>query len=187
VLTLLVESLIVIAQSQFLSIQPSTRIAIMVHSKTWLTPLPDQTFEVRVLLEEHNNRVIRREYNPRSGLLSNNANLSVNGLRVFLDREELGSYTGLVKVKLFPEDMTQELLKEKLETTYPRAPILFSVTDQSESVIVMASDHIREKLRGIVFGSDTRNEFLNSNRYFSAKLRSVEWDSEKYIVLIDVT
>lgn len=40
----------------------------MVHSKSWLSPLPDNTFEIRSLLEQHNKRLKRKEYNRESGL-----------------------------------------------------------------------------------------------------------------------
>lgn len=45
------------------------RVALMVHSKSWLSPLPDQTYEIRTLLQEHNQRMLRKEFNPSSGLL----------------------------------------------------------------------------------------------------------------------
>ena len=41
----------------------------MVHSRSWMTPLPDITYEVKGLLKEHDGRVRRNEYNPASGLL----------------------------------------------------------------------------------------------------------------------
>jgi hypothetical protein len=43
--------------------------ALMIHSKSWLSPLPDTTYEVKALLKEHDRRVKRNEYNPASGLL----------------------------------------------------------------------------------------------------------------------
>ncbi len=43
--------------------------AFMVHSKSWLSPLPNLTFEIRNLLREHDKRVKRKEYNVQSGLL----------------------------------------------------------------------------------------------------------------------
>lgn len=41
----------------------------MVHGKSWLSPLPDQTYEIRTLVQEHQKRARRNEYNPISGLL----------------------------------------------------------------------------------------------------------------------
>jgi len=41
----------------------------MVHPKSWLSPLPDETYEIRTLLLDHDRRVKNREYNPMSGLL----------------------------------------------------------------------------------------------------------------------
>jgi Telomeric single stranded DNA binding POT1/CDC13 len=44
--------------------------ALSVHEKSSLTPLPNMTFEVLRLLEEHNNRLLRKEhFNPNSGIL----------------------------------------------------------------------------------------------------------------------
>ena len=45
------------------------RAALMVHSRSWMTPVPDTTYEVKGLLKEHDGRVRRNEYNPASGLL----------------------------------------------------------------------------------------------------------------------
>jgi len=43
---------------------------LMVHHKSSFTPLPDLTFEVMNLLEEHNNRLLRQDpINPDSGIL----------------------------------------------------------------------------------------------------------------------
>ena len=44
-------------------------LAFMVHDKSWLSPLPDEAFEVRSLLEAHSSRMLVHEYNPNSGLL----------------------------------------------------------------------------------------------------------------------
>ena len=42
----------------------------MVSSKSWLTPLPNNTFEIRELLKEHQQRVLRKDpFNPQSGVL----------------------------------------------------------------------------------------------------------------------
>ena len=46
------------------------RRCLMVFSKTFLTPLPDLTFEVAHLLQNHNDRLLRKEpSNPHSGIL----------------------------------------------------------------------------------------------------------------------
>lgn len=43
---------------------------IMVHNKSSMTPLPDKTFEIRTLLQEHQIRVRQKDpFNRRSGLL----------------------------------------------------------------------------------------------------------------------
>jgi hypothetical protein len=43
---------------------------LSVHAKSWLTPVPDTTFEVRILLDEHHNRILRKDpYIPGSGFL----------------------------------------------------------------------------------------------------------------------
>lgn len=43
---------------------------LMVQSKSWLTPVPDKTFEVRQLLREHDERILRGDpFNPQSGVM----------------------------------------------------------------------------------------------------------------------
>mmetsp|Transcript_7447 Transcript_7447/g.17027 ORF Transcript_7447/g.17027 Transcript_7447/m.17027 type:complete len:195 (-) Transcript_7447:1572-2156(-) len=42
----------------------------MASSKSWLTPVPDCTYEIKQLLREHSGRIRRKEpYNPQSGVL----------------------------------------------------------------------------------------------------------------------
>lgn len=41
----------------------------MVHSKSWLSPLPDEMYDIRSLLQDHDRRLSRKEYNPSSGIL----------------------------------------------------------------------------------------------------------------------
>lgn len=41
----------------------------MVHSKSWLSPLPDESYDIQLLLESHDERVKLKQYNPTSGLL----------------------------------------------------------------------------------------------------------------------
>lgn len=42
---------------------------LFIQSKTWLTPLPDATYEVFDLLLEHNCRTVHERINPQSGIL----------------------------------------------------------------------------------------------------------------------
>jgi hypothetical protein len=45
-------------------------LGLMVSSKSWLTPLPNNTFEIRELLKEHQQHVFRKDpFNPQSGVL----------------------------------------------------------------------------------------------------------------------
>jgi hypothetical protein len=46
----------------------------MVHSKSWLSPLPDLTYEIRILLEEHDGRMKRNDYNPHAAVLPSSNN-----------------------------------------------------------------------------------------------------------------
>lgn len=70
----------------------------MVHSKSWLSPLPDQTCEIRTLLQEHQKRVERNEYNVASGLLPtiiNQATRKTSGDHLHASRYSLRLGSGL--------------------------------------------------------------------------------------------
>jgi hypothetical protein len=164
--------------------------SLMVHDYTWLTPLPNHNFEVQELLRKHNERVIRREYNPGAGLLPDETNTVTSGLTVFVDDEDLGAFTGTVQVMFVPQNMTREQLKQKLNNSDNSAPILFVLRDQSGSVTAMASEKVREKLSGLsndVSAASIWDDLEKPDKTFIVNVRSINWNNHRYFVLKDLT
>jgi hypothetical protein len=161
----------------------------MVHSKTWLTPLPDDNFEIRTLLEEHNNRVLKKEFNPASGLLPL-VNLGGTGLYNFINRPSIGQFSGPVRiVKLLPELSGQEL-KRALEETDSKATLCISIADRSGSATVLVATKARTTLLRLLLGKNlsksTWRAELFFNQVFEATIRSVIWNKERYFVAINL-
>jgi hypothetical protein len=162
--------------------------ALMVHSKTWLTPLPDDNFEIRVLLEKHNDRVLRKEYNPASGLLPT-VNLGGTELTKFVKQQSLGEFTGPVRiVKILPELFGLQL-KAALQECDLKTTICISIADRSGSTTTLASKKVRKKLLSILLGNNRPESAWSENVFFNqvflATIRSVASNAEKerYFVL----
>lgn len=177
----------------------------MVHSKTWLTPVPNQNFEVRQLLKAHNLRVLRREYNPKSGILPKSIGLSdsrdptpsgdneidVVGLKEFVDQAELGTYNGLVTLKVIPDNLTRMQLLDKLERRDgPKSPVVFVIKDVSTAVVALASELVCRKLYRLLSETETYeqtwNDITSASNSHSVAVRSVDWDEKRYFVLSDL-
>lgn len=157
--------------------------ALIVHNLTWLTPLPSYNVEVQALLKTHNDRVIRRDYNPGAGLLPSSMNHGASRLKEFVSEESLGEFTGPTQLKLIPESVSREQLQQTLEDTANKAPVVFAVRDLSGSVTAMASESVRDKLREIVRDAYVWNDLLQPNKTFVVTLRSINWNNQRYFVL----
>lgn len=163
---------------------------------------------MRKLLEMHNHRVLRRDYNPKAGILpsskdeignrqstspSDDEEIRTPGLKQFVDRAELGKFIGPVSLKLIPENMTRSMLLDKLERRPgPRTPVVLVVEDHSMSVVALASETVRQKLYHLLSethsnnNDDTLKAITNGNMKYSATVRSVDWDNKRYFVLNDL-
>ncbi|KAG7368887.1 telomeric single stranded DNA binding POT1/CDC13-containing protein [Nitzschia inconspicua] len=177
--------------------------SLMIHSKTWLTPLPHQNFEVRELLLAHNQRVLRGDYNPKAGILprsnenrtsqasstsqENYDESTESDLKQFVDQEELGKFTGPAFVKVFPYNLPRSELLRKLERGEgARTPIIFEIKDNSTTVIALASEAIRQKLYDLLLDTSKNHrsmEIFNEKDTYSATVRSVDWNGQRYFVL----
>jgi hypothetical protein len=179
--------------------------ALMVHSKTWLTPIPSQSFEVRQLLKAHNHRVLRQEYNPKSGILPRsssdynskdpppNGKEETNVVRLieFVDQAELGMFTGLVTLKMVPENLTPVQLMDNLERrTGAKVPVVMVIKDESTAIVALASEIVCRKLYRLLSDNPTNeqtwNSISNANQTYSVVVRSVDWNRKRYFVLGDL-
>jgi hypothetical protein len=194
--------------NQLSDVDASLPAALMIHSKTWLTPVPCQNFEVRQLLKAHNHRVLRREYNPKSGILSRSTGASDSrdptlngneernfaGLKQFVDQAELGTYTGLVTLKVVPENLSRMQLLNKLERRVgPKIPVVLVTKDESTEVVALASELVCRKLLHLLSDTQTKeqtwNDIISKNvncNTYAAAVRSVDWDNRRYFVLSDL-
>lgn len=179
----------------------------MVHSKTWLTPVPNQNHEVRSLLEAHNHRVLRGDYNTTAGILrgsnqrqnsqQSSTTLHTNNgvetacLKNFVDQENVGKFSGTVSVKLVTERPCQAVLMATLEQNPGlRNPIVFTIKDKSVSVMALASEKTRQKLHQILShpenGENVWKDLSRSDPKYSTTIRSVDLNHHRYFVLTDM-
>ena len=66
-----------------------------VGAKTWLSIVPDKTYEVRVMLEDHHVRIRRNDrFNPNAAVSH-----PPEVLQAYFEQKELGNFQGIVKVR----------------------------------------------------------------------------------------
>jgi hypothetical protein len=99
---------------------------LMVHSKSYMTPLPDMTFEVVQLIRNHNERLERKdEMNPSSGLLP-------------LESEEVDTAKGTAASPT------------RTSFSHSRSPKRRKLTDSSQDLSSLLSTNLPVKFTGIV-------------------------------------
>jgi hypothetical protein len=169
-------------------------VALMVHSKSSLSPLPDETYEVRVLLEEHNKRMARNEYNPESGLLPHMPSPLANekrappglgdGLADFASDPSGQKYVGVVQL-LKSVPAFQGNFRPFCKPSQDGAGFMYrfavALADESTHVMAIVSDSVGEKIIGmpasVAVGSRRKRDdvaIFDSDTPWMARLQSIE-------------
>ena len=186
--------------------------ALFVHSKSWLTPLPDLAHEIRVLLEEHNKRMAREEYNPQSGLLpSNPIPMQLDksralpalgdGLSDFVWDTNSGKFVGIVRI-LESQPHFRGSYKPFCHENSGSFEYRFSVhlADASQQITALVSNTAAEKIIGmpasVAVGRKKKPNLaiIDPDTLWMAKIQSLHFagespDSpeERYFLLLDLS
>jgi hypothetical protein len=176
-------------------------IALSVHPKTWLAPLPDQTFEVKELLVQHSKRMGRNEYNPSSGLLprqlgsgvAHNRDMGLgNGLLEFASNQAVAEFVGVVQILATVPSFKGGLrpfCKAKGGGGYIYR-LAVTVADKSTSTVAVVSEATAEKIIGMPASEAAyKNEaasFIDPNVTWEATIRSVQTAGKTFFVLVGV-
>lgn len=178
----------------------------MVHSKSWLSPLPDQIYEVRSLLEEHNKRVRRKEFNLSSSVLSairpppvtssgdeeeheNSLRLG-NGLAEFIHSSTTTTaYEGIVQVvePTLPEYQGDLSIYPTQTSTGYIYRCIVTIADESACIQVIVPNSSGEVLFGMPAAEAAkgarRKEPFNSQIAWSACLQAVHSRGQRFFIL----
>jgi hypothetical protein len=177
----------------------------MVHSKSWLSPLPDENYEVRKLLEEHDKRVRRNEYNPSSGLLPSLPAPALgqkqapglgNGLADFVSNASIGQYEGVVQLlKTMPafRGSFQPFCQVSQDGSGFAYRFGVALADESTYVTALVQNGPGCSIFGmpastaVGMSSRKRDEVIDPEVPWMARLQSVEANGGRFFVLIDLS
>jgi len=177
--------------------------ALMVHPKSWLTPLPDNTFEIHRLLERHNQRVLQEDFNPQSSILSEIPTSTLinesigSGLKAFTKCKAGQSFTGVVQITATSPAFDGKSLRPFCRLSKDRSCMSyqFAVTlaDKSTSVVAFVDHTVGETIVGIPAeealngGKPLRAELIDATVPWVARLVSVDSHQfRRFFVLVDL-
>jgi hypothetical protein len=189
--------------------------AIFMHDKSWMTALPTNNFEVRSLLYQHNERIVRRgrnnsnnAYNPEFGGGCPSSALVPHlptckfvgtGLSRFKNQEKLKVYTGAVYINA-SSSQQQPTPTNNDNTPKSAAMKTMTIADRSGSFQAMVTKKVRDELQNLLPPEDassvsstaptsTSDKALDSNRRFLITIRMILLDGDyerKFFVLTNL-
>lgn len=178
----------------------------MVHDKSWLSPLPDEAFEVRSLLEAHSSRMLVHEYNPNSGLLplpraaitrieeGRQGNLS-SSLALYTSNP-IGFHVGIVNiVDTIPayDSSLRPFCKLRPDGTTFVYCFAVTIADLSTKVDVIVNDSVGAKIigmpAGMAIGTARKkgNQIVDPDAEWVVKLMTLTVNGEIFHILVDIS
>jgi hypothetical protein len=186
---------------------------IDIHAHSWITPVPNMCYEIRTMLEEHDQRSRRNDsFNPSAALLP-----IVDGshgeavqqrpapptpprdLGSFACSPALGKFTGTVHLRLACPELASDpgrMCKPKGDRTGVayRFGVKIWQDPPCPSICVLMGDSAAEKLLGMSAAETLTSlsggqcaPLLDPNILWNVTLRSVAYEGVKYIILSEIT
>ena len=184
-------------------------LALALRDKSWICPMPDQTYEIRELLEEHNNRMSRNEYNPESGLLPFIPPLTAgiqqkqslpglgDGLLEFLNDRTTEIFVGVVEFRTFLPDFNgsyKPFCKPTNDGTGFMYRFAMVLADESTYVKVIVNNSVGEKIfrmtASVAVNTQSKRddvEIVDKDTLWVARLRSVQVQKDRFFVLTGIS
>lgn len=180
--------------------------SIMVNAKSWLYPIPGESYEVRSLLTEHNKRMLRSEYNPHSGLLPLSqipppiVNYGTSdrlgyGLASYASNP-VGSFVGTVNlvetVPVYESSLTPFCKQSPDGSTFVYC-FAVTIVDSSAKLDVLVNDSAGEKIIGMpasmAVGTTRRKDLqlVQPDVEWVAKLMTLTVNGMIFHVLVDIS
>jgi len=178
-------------------------VSVMVTDRSWLTPIPEDSFEIGSLLREHHKRVQRNEYNPDSGILpisvaenSDRANRVGKGIVSFASNPESTSFVGLVHLgnthPKYDWDLKKFCVRSHDGSTFAYQ---FGITlcDNSGMVDVVVGNLPGETIIGmpasVAVGTTKRKRkpIFDPETTWMAKVLKLSHEGSVYFTLVDIS
>jgi hypothetical protein len=181
--------------------------SLMVHDKSWLNPIPDESIEIQGLLQDHNKRMLRNEYNADSGLLppsiptttsttqnKRNRSLLGQGLRGFAKFLGVSSFVGPVNLgETYPDfdSSLQPFCKRSSDGSSFVYQFAVTLYDHSGKLDVIVNNSAGENIIGMpastAVGKSRGTKPIQSDLKWMAKVMRTNVDGVEYFVLVDIS
>lgn len=184
--------------------------SLRVHDKSWLNPLPEESIEIFWLLQAHNKRMRRNEFNPSSGVLPNSIPSTTSNtkstkrskqrlgakLREFAESAEQSTFVGLVSLgDTLPkfENSLKAFCKQSSDGSSFVYQFAVALNDKSGKLDVIVKDSAGASIIGmsasVAVGTSSRRrtELFQPDQKWMAKVMRTNIDGVDYFVLVDIS